>query len=138
MKNKIQVYSPKPYISIDNLEGDINDVVKFLTDIPNSCKERLAELKEQKGFRYDPMWDLIDEYKINIDTAWLEETNLTIDTFRDETDEEEKRRLEMNKKRSEAAKKAAITKKESQLKREKTLYENLKKKFDENSRGKGG
>lgn len=47
-----------------------------------------------------------------------------------ETDEEFEKRIEDSRKRAEFAKKAAKTKKEAQEKREKTLYENLKVKYE--------
>lgn len=49
--------------------------------------------------------------------------------YRWETDEEMKNRIELNKKQSEEAKNKELKRKEAAAKREKTLYESLKKKF---------
>lgn len=57
-------------------------------------------------------------------------TEITIDAFRWETDEELQKRTTANKKKSEAAKLAAITRAERNKKRERFLYESLKAKFE--------
>ncbi len=57
-------------------------------------------------------------------------TNIIIDAYRWETDEECEQRIVASKKASERAKLAAIAKAEANEKRERTLYESLKRKFE--------
>lgn len=56
--------------------------------------------------------------------------NFNVTGWRWETDAEVKKREEMVKIKAEAAKRGAITRKLAKEKREKTMYDNLKKKFE--------
>lgn len=72
------------------------------------------------------------EIEVESESGWYDScsTKITIEAFRWETDEEAEKRIAASKKASEAAKLAARTRAEQNEKRERTLYESLKRKFE--------
>lgn len=113
MKNKIKVSVVK--WSGYEMDGKLPDVIaklqKLITDNPNYFDFEM-EVESENGF-YSSC-----------------STNITVGAFRWETDDEEINRIALSKKKSGAAKLAAIRQAEANEKRERTLYESLKKKFE--------
>ena len=106
---------------------------KQILDIRNRLKGAHEE-RELAGYNahFTP-FSKYKEIKFKHEYGGYEESDqYTIEVFRDETDEEYNVRIETQKKQSIAAKKAAITRKESAEKRQRTLFENLKKKYETN------
>jgi len=108
-------------------EGSISDVVNYINSLPELAKNRYplnGELNAAHRFsiRHDTESDFDGGYN---DVFHLQ-------CYRWETDDELAKRIELSKKQSAAAKEREKNKKEGKLKREKTLYENLKKKFEGN------
>lgn len=115
---KDKIYPIGIYIDKDNFEGKISDIKKFIDNLPKNLVEKYGVSDRYYEFELD--WDISYEGSIDIE----------IYGYRKETIEEANKRLLDIKKRSEASKKAVITKKEAQIKREKTLLETLKKKYE--------
>jgi len=137
-RQKVQVRDV-PYIYIDNniLKGTLEEVSKNIFNLKNKLKEayNTREKSSKENFKKDktPYFTPFNEYKyinLDIDTSFST-IDFEIVVYRDETDEELSNRIEANKNRSIAAKKTAETRKLAQDKREKTLLENLKKKYGE-------
>lgn len=112
------------FLSKYDFEGTIEEVSKKIIDIPKRLQDNYPTNSDiPKYHRYSIRHDHDYDYGESSDVYILQ-------TYRWETDEEFNDRLKKDSKRNESAKKAAITKKETKEKREKTLYENLKKKFE--------
>lgn len=128
-KNKIRIRDI-PYISFDiySLDGEINEVSNTVLNIKNMLREAY---KLRKKYDEVSVFTPFEDYKyIHLKLEWDEGGKyFEVQVFRDETDEEFKKRLDANNKRSESAKIAAENRKKAQEKRERTLFENLKKKY---------
>ena len=138
-KIKIQIKDvPYLYIDFDIIEGDIKEVSKKVLDIKNKLKTAYDARNQSIGTSYRedmvPQFTPFKDYQyIYLKTGYghdYDDRDLSLEVWRDETDEEYNKRLESNKKRSKSAKLAAITKKIAQEKREKSLLITLKKKYE--------
>lgn len=108
-------------------EGRLEEIIENIKNIP----DRLV-----KNYPHNPDIKNYHRFSIRQDTEYEYYSSDSHDVYhlqcwRWETDEEVRIRLEKSKKQSEASKKAAITKKLAQEKREKTLLQTLKKKYEE-------
>lgn len=109
-----------------SLEGDIIKVAEYIKSLPAKVLEQYPlnnDLKNAHRF----------SIRVGTETEYYSSDSHDVYDllcYRWETDEELAKRLSVNLIKSEAAKRAAITKSEAKIKREKTLYENLKKKFE--------
>jgi ABC-type uncharacterized transport system involved in gliding motility auxiliary subunit len=130
---------PYFYINESIFNGTIEEVAKNILDLKNKLKE--AYLKREKDkittFRKDmiPTFTPFEDYKyihFDVEKDYDGYIEYKLKVFRDETDEELNKRIEANKNKSIAAKKAAKSKKLAQEKRERTLFESLKKKYEKN------
>ncbi len=135
-KQRVQIRDV-PYIYFDRymFDGDIETVASKILGIKDklkkACEERDKQFLKTKNGHFVP-FNQYKEIKIELEIDYHnEESDVKIRVYRDETDEELKNRIEANKNKSIAAKKAAETRKLAQEKREKTLFENLKKKYGE-------
>ena len=128
-----------PYIYIDNdiLSGTLEEVAKNILGLREKLKvsylqrqsawDKSAEKRNQPRFTPFEDYKYIDLYvHSNYEDSW----QIEIEVSRDETEEEFQKRIETNKKKSEAAKIAAKNRKLAQEKREKSLLETLKKKYE--------
>lgn len=123
-RNKILIRDV-PYVYIDTslIQGDIDEVSKNILNLRNILKEAYESRKKDLPFSHTPF----EDYKyIHL---YYDEFDISLKVFRDESDEEFEKRLDANNKRSESAKLAAKNRKNAQEKRERTLFENLKKKY---------
>lgn len=113
------------FISKYDLEGDINEVAEKIKAIPEKLKEAY------------PLNDFLNHahrFSIDADSEYEYGSNDShdvyhIQAYRWETDDEMKARLAKNRKERAAAKVRADNKEKAKVQRQKTLYENLKKKF---------
>jgi hypothetical protein len=128
---------PYMYLEFNILEGDIEEVAKNILNLRKKLKEAydIREKDILTSYRKDmiPVFTPFKDYKyinLSFEFGYDGDRDIIIEAFRDETNEELNKRIEINKNRILAAKKATITKKLAQEKREKTLFENLKKKYD--------
>ena len=108
-----------------SLEGDINEVSDKIRAIPERLKESYPLNEELKSAH---------RFSISTSTEYEYYSNdshdvYNIEAYRWETDEEYNKRIEQEEKRKVSAQKAAITKKEATIKREKTLLNTLLKKY---------
>jgi len=105
-----------PYIYIDSdlFEGTLEEVSKKVLSLKDKLKESYKEIRIASTFDYDGN----REYYLEV--------------YRDETDEEYNKRIELAKKKSESAKLAAKNRKEAQKKRELSLLKTLKEKYERN------
>jgi hypothetical protein len=138
-KIKIQIKDvPYLYIDFDIIEGDIKEVSKKILDIKNKLKTAYDARNQNIGTSYRedmvPQFTPFKDYQyIHLKTGYghdYDVRDISLEVWRDETDEEYNKRLESNKKKSNSAKLAAITKKITQEKREKSLLLTLKKKYE--------
>jgi len=107
------------------LEGEISKVAEYIKSLPSLAKERYRQNNElQNSHRFSIRHDTESDYDGGYNDIFH------LQCFRWETDDELAARIELSKKQSAAAKEREKNKKEGKLKREKTLYENLKKKFE--------
>lgn len=130
MKKKIQI-KDVPYIYTDRtlFEGKLEDIAAAVLNLRN----RLNEAYEKRAAAFpNEVFTPFEQYEdiaIVVDHSY-DEWDLNIVVFRDETDAEEKAREEADVRRSVSAKLAAANRKAAQEKRERTLLENLKKKYE--------
>lgn len=108
------------------LEGDITKVVETIKTIPERIK---------KHYQYNTDLQMAHRFSIKLKPAWEYGDNgshdeYVIEAFRWETDEEFKIRMERSKIQKEAAVKREASKKQTIEKRERTLLESLKKKYE--------
>ncbi len=133
-KTKVQIRDiPYIYLDSDLLQGEIKEVSKNILAIKKKLKEAY-DLRE-KSLGKDRLVDIFTPFKdykyINLNVNNYDGySEVNIEVWRDETDEEYNKRLADIKRRSASAKKSAKNRKESQVKREKTLLETLKKKYE--------
>jgi hypothetical protein len=112
------------FVDDAQLEGDIDVIVKYIKSLPQRAREAYpdsVDIKNSHRFsiRIGKEYNYGDSYNVYHLQCW-----------RWETDEDLELRLEQTKKEREAAKKAAITRKTAQEKRERSLLETLKKKYE--------
>lgn len=128
-KRRIEVKAPShTYLSLSFFEGKVSEVAERINKFIPEHKEFIKNLKEENGHKKDPMWELINDYEFDIQ-YWHEDIDVVVRYYRDETDEEFEKRIESDIKKSEAAKKRAENKKIEKEKKDRLLYEQLKKKF---------
>lgn len=111
------------YIPIDVFEGNLEDVCKKVLNLKERLKQEHQVVKDNpnKYFKYELFF-----------TSYYDEgMEAKIRGVRLETDEEFNNRIERNKKQQQAGKMAAKKRKENQEKRELTLLETLKKKYED-------
>lgn len=126
-RNKILI-KDVPYVYIDTslIQGDIDEVSKNILNLRNILKEAYESRKKDLPFSHTPF----EDYKyIHLNVYYDDYFDISLQVFRDESDEEFEKRLNVDNKRSESAKLAAKNRKKAQEKRERTLFENLKKKY---------
>jgi hypothetical protein len=134
-KNLVKINEvPYIYLDMDLFEGTLEEVSSKVLGIKNMLADAIEKIDKQyestKG--RTPLLPITSYKEIRIRLANDYDTNyiVYIDCFREQTKEEHKLEELRNKMRVESAKKAAITRAKAKAKREKTLYENLKKKFE--------
>jgi hypothetical protein len=115
------------FVNKYDFEGDINEVVEKIKTIPARLLDTYPlNMEYKKAHRFSIRQDTESADYYSNDTVDI----YILQIYRWETDEELKNRLELNKKQSAAAKEREFKKKEAAAKREKTIYESLKKKFE--------
>lgn len=130
-RNRVIVHAPNNfYFDIDFFVDDVDKIIEKLRDIKKNHQKFLKEIKADKSRTYDPMWDLIDKYEFKIEYYNDYETDVQLVFSRPETDSEYEKRIEANKQKSKAAIENAKKRKISTEKRERTLLETLKKKYE--------
>lgn len=107
----------------DLVSGKIGDIINRLKNLPKDIKERIQPNTLNFGKLYY-------DFEIEVDVQYEERDNFKVYGFRKETDEEYNARIKRSADAKKAAAASAIAKKVAQEKREKTLYESLKKKFE--------
>lgn len=123
IKELIHTFSPYDF------EGKMEDVAK-LFDFKNWFNNTYKKQYPHIQFNINKFHRFVIDHNTYYDYGSDDATHeFKVSGFRWETDEKFNKRIETNKKKSIAAKKAAITKEEAKKKRELTLYENLKKKY---------
>jgi hypothetical protein len=119
---------PYIYLDFDLLYGDIEEVAKNILGI----KDKLKVAYDERD-RYSSDFTPFEEYEkieLSFYFGYDGEKELNVTVYRWETDEELEKRLDLDKKWSESAKLAAKNRKKAQEKIERTLLENLKKKYE--------
>lgn len=140
IKYRIPVNAPvHQHFDLSFFEGNIETIIANLREIPLKHKEFINTLKKNnelvpRGARVtiDPHLDLIDEYKFVIDKySWENTVEVSLNFYRWETDEELEKRIETNRTKSLAQKKAAKTRAKNQEIEERELLAKLKLKYKE-------
>jgi len=135
-KNLVEI-TEIPYIYLDKyslFEGTLEEVSDKILGIKNMLADAIEKIDKQyestKG--RTPLLPITSykEIRISLESDYDNGFDIRITCFREQTETERKLEEIRAKMRVESAKKAAITKAEAKAKREKTLYENLKKKFE--------
>ncbi len=137
-KIRLRVSAPTHiWFGVDFFECSTTELIKKLEAIPadhkafiNTMESVAAAMPKNQRRKIDPTWHLIDEYKFNIDTDFDGGTEVNLECWRWETDEELEARIKAEKARSASAKKAATTRKRLEAEKEKELYLKLKQKFE--------
>lgn len=128
-KRRIEVKAPNHiYVDLGFFEGRVSDVAERINKFIPEHKEFIKNLKQENGYRKDPMWELINDYEFDIN-YWHDSVEVEVKYYRDETDDELKKRIESDKKKSESSKKRAMMEKIKKEKEERELYEKLKMKY---------
>jgi len=136
IKNLVEIKST-PFIHYniyDFFEGTLEEVSAKILGIKEELANAIEKVNKQyegmKGF--DPLLPITSykEIRINLESNYDNGFDIRITCFREQTETERKLEEIKAKMRVKSAKKAAIPRAELQAKREKTLYENLKKKFE--------
>ena len=127
-EEKNEVKKEYYYYNLDrySFEGDVNKIIKFLKDLPETIK--VSNL----NFKQDSEKYTFIRYELDTENDYDGSLEFKFYAIRLETDEEFNKRLESNKKAQIAAKKAATTRAKNKETEEKILYERLKKKFENN------
>jgi len=120
LEKRERIYPINFYADLDQFRGKLNDILRFIEELPKKLVEEHGVSKDYYTFELDWYKDYYEDSSYD----------LHIYGYRKETVEEATKRIEDIKKRAEASKKAIITKKQAQEKREKTLLETLKKKYE--------
>ena len=135
-KNLVKI-TGVPHIYLDKyslFEGTIEEVSAKILGIKRELADAIEKVnKQSEGMKgYAPLLPITSykEIRISLESDYDNGFDIRITCFREQTEEERKLEELRNKMRVKSAKKAAITKAEAKAKREKTLYENLKKKFE--------
>ena len=134
-KTKIQIKDlPYVYLDVYSLNGNINDVAKYILGIKKLLKDAYTiRENESSSYKIRPVFTPFKDYKyieMEITFDMYEGQDLKVRVFRDETDEEFEARKKHQEEMSLRAKKGAESKKLIQEKREKALLETLKKKYE--------
>ncbi len=123
---------PYVYLETNILSGELETVSKNILNIKDKLKEAFLQREiNVADYKIPPVFTPFEDYKyIHINIVDYDGLDIEIEVFRDETEEEFKKREELQKLRSIVAKKGAESKKLAQEKREKTLLATLKKKYE--------
>lgn len=126
---------PYLYIDTDIFEGNIQEVSKNILNISKKLKEAYLNREKEKNTygKLIPEFTPFNKYEnIKIHTEWDYDGygEIIVKAYRKESDDELKARLEKSKILSMKAKESARKRKLSQEKREKSLLETLKKKYE--------
>lgn len=123
----------KKYLEIKLTSTSLSNLLTYL---PNRVNEsELSEIFKKDIDRIKESYKKYDynEIKMTFETEYqyYDDKDFIIQYwgYRWETDDEYNKRIEQEEKRKQAAKKATITKKEANIKREKTLLNTLLKKY---------
>jgi len=135
MERKLIKVNDAPSIYIDGddiLNGTLEEVSTKILSLKEKLKEAYFQRKsDYEKFSVKSNLTPFEDYKeIKLRCTGYEYLEVELEVFREETDEEYIRRIELQNKRSESAKKAAEARKLTKEKRERTLLENLKKKYE--------
>lgn len=115
------------FLDYSNFEGDLLQISKTITNIPKKLNEIYPNNPNiQNSHRFSLRADKNYGYNYNDETT----VEFVVECWRWETDEEFKKRKETAAKRVQAGKKAVETKKSAQEKRERTLLQTLKAKYE--------
>lgn len=121
---------------MENKKKELRETLGFYTELSNiidgtldKVAKNFLDLEEKLKFKYP---DKYDKFGVKLGNDYDDIQELEFFGIRNETDEEFKNRLKLNKRKLEANKKFKIILKEKQKKREYQTYLKLKKKFDKN------
>ena len=131
-RKKIQI-KDVPYLYIDMyiFKGSIEEVSEKILNIKNDLKKAYETRKKQYP---NEQFTLFNDYQyIELQHDIYDRDSIEVIVYRDETDQEYKKRIQEEKKRKDLAKLSAQKRKETIEKREKTLYEKLKNKYEKNN-----
>jgi hypothetical protein len=135
-KNLVEI-KETPHIYLDKyslFEGTLEEVSAKILDIKNELADAIEKVNKQyEGMKgRTPLLPITSykEIRISLESDYDNGFDIRINCFREQTETERKLEELKHKMRVESAKKAAITRAQAKEKREKTLYENLKKKFE--------
>lgn len=131
-KQKIQIKDvPYIYLETDIIEGEITQVSAKILDIKNRLYSSYLERQKNHPSQEFTPFELYEEIRIiKKIKKYYNDSELEIEVYRLETDEEYHERVELHKKRSNAAKKAAKERKLKQAQKELELYNKLKAKYE--------
>ena len=131
-RKKIQI-KDVPYLYIDMyiFKGSIEEVSEKILNIKNDLKKAYETRKKQYP---NEQFTLFNDYQyIELQHDIYDRDSIEVIVYRDETDQEYKKRIQEEKKRKDLAKLSAQKRKETIEKIEKTLYEKLKNKYEKNN-----
>jgi len=136
-KNRLKIEIKNvPYVYLDNsiLSGTLEEVSKNILGLKDKLKEAYYYVTSKKDIIYANLTPFENYKYIELDYRYNynDDLELILKCYRDETDEEYNKRIELSKKKSEAAKLAAKNRKEAQKKRELSLLKTLKEKYENN------
>lgn len=121
---------PYVYMDLDVFQGSIEEVIEKIKNIKTRFQEDYSTMEKSfPSHKFTPFEDL-KRIEIGFEHDYDGILNITLSAFREETDEEFARRLKKEEEHILRGKKAAQTKKEANIKREKALLETLKKKYE--------
>lgn len=121
-KQKIQIKDvPYIYLETDIIEGEITQVSAKILDIKNRLYSLYLERQKNYPSQEFTPFELYEEIHIK---------DLEVEVYRLETDEEYRKRVELQEERSNAIKKAAKERKLKQAQEELELYNKLKAKYE--------
>lgn len=120
-----------PYLYLDGsiVEGTLEEISSQVLNVKNMIAETIERARKDGHLSLTPIEDY-KEIRLHLKRDFDGDVELGLECFREKTPVEIEREREQRKARAAAAAKAAETRKLAKEKREKTLYENLKKKFE--------
>lgn len=114
------------FIYKSDFEGTIDEVIERIKSIPERFK---VAYPLNTDFLRNHRFSIRQDIEYDYGDSDYHDVYI-LQAYRWETDQELEIRLQTNEKKSQAAKQRELTKQEAKIKREKTIYENLKKKFE--------